>query len=180
MIVAIIAITGLIIAIVALSEAFIVIAEYHHSPASPSTPAPSPQTTLYPTTTPQPTVAPTATSNLSSAVRDNNQTITVNFTINYAFTPVGPAAGPYFTNVLNVTNVSKSNVAITTITYVANANTMYESNGTYYGSGYKVLSPNQTATFDWINPPMLNSITVYYQVANELFYHTINFSPPVA
>jgi hypothetical protein len=159
MIVAIIAIIGLIIAIVALSEAFIVISEYHKSPSSASTPSP------------QPTIAPTAIPNLSSAISDaGNQYVNVSFLV----TP--PQEGSDL-GILNITDISKSNVALITVTYIAFEDGSYFP-GTYPGSGYQFLLPNQTATFDWANAPSypyaeIASITVYYQVANQVYYHTI-------
>ena len=157
MIVAIIAIIGLMIAIVALSEAFIVISEYHKSPSSASTPSP------------QPTIAPTATPNLSSAISDaGNQYVNVSLLVTQ------------YLGILNITDISKSNVVLITATYIAVEDGSYFP-GTYPGSGYQFLLPNQTATFDWANAPSypyaeIASITVYYQVANQIYYHTIGSS----
>jgi hypothetical protein len=159
MIVATIAIIGLIIAIIALSEAFIVISEYHKT----STPSP------------QPTVAPTAIPNLSSAISDaGNQYVNVSFLV----TPFQEGSD---LGILNITDISKSNVVLITATYIAVEDGSYFP-GTYPGSGYQFLLPNQTATFDWVNPPSfpssseIASITVYYQVANQIYYHTIGSS----
>ena len=129
--------------------------------------------TLKPTTTPQPTPKPTATPNLSSAKSDMNQYISVN--LSYTISQ----GHPYYrtiTSALNVTNISKSNATITTITYVNIANFTEP----FYESGNQVLSPNQTATFDLVSDfsaPLFNSITVYYQVSGELFYYTLS-NPP--
>ncbi|HMK94976.1 MAG TPA: hypothetical protein VK536_06190 [Candidatus Limnocylindrales bacterium] len=156
-----IAIIALVIAVIALSESYIVISDYHKSPTS--TPTPSPQTTI----------APTATPNLSSAISDaGNQYINLNFSKSSL-----NLGGEVFRElVLNVTNICKSNVTIITITYVAKDG----SNGTWPASGYQVLSPNSSASSGWAtpiqlsSPTSLNSITVYYQVADQIYHHTIN------
>ena len=141
--------------------------------ASTNIPKSTPISTPTPTTTPQPTIAPTATPNLSSAISDvGNQYINVNFSESSL-----NLNGEIFSDlVLNVTNISKSNVTIITVTYVAKDG----SNGTYPASGYQVLSPNSSGVTAWGtptqlgSPPSLNSITVYYRVDNQLYYHTIN------
>lgn len=176
----IIATVALIVAAIALGVAFIVLSESHPSTSTP-TPT-STQPTLTTTGTPQTTPTPTATPNLSSATRDSNQ----NIAVNYAFIAgsFGPEFGPNsFEGILNITNISKSNVIINAITYVANNYTgsTYMSTGTYYGSGYpyygngfQILLPNTTETFNWISPLNLNSVTIYYQASGKLFYHIIN------
>ena len=162
-----IAIIALVIAVVALSESYVIISEYHKATSSSSTSTLSPQSTLYQTITPQPPLAPAATPNLSLATRNNNQTIMVNSTYQ-DYTNFIQGLEVVWT--LNVTDASKSDITIVTITYVGN----YNNTGTYLGSYPKVLSPDATATFVWSDPPEFTSITVYYQVADQLYYRTVN------
>lgn len=163
-----IATMALVLSAVALSESYIVISEYHSSKQTP-TPT-SPESTISPQATPQPTTAPMATPNLSSSIRDNNQNIMVNCTI---FSSDSDFTGLNLLWDLNVTDIGKSDITIITITYAAN-NSGYISNGTYPGTYGQILSPNTTAAFDWLDPPALTSIAVYYQIADQIYYHTIS------
>jgi len=181
MIVAIIAIIGLIIAIVALSALFIVISEYHHSPASPSTPTPSPQTTPYPTTTPQPTIVPTATPNLSSAKPDpDNQRISINITaVNTApFAAYGQYMPIY---PVNITNNGASSIAVVSIIATTN-NGEYNivTNFTYWG-GNQIIAPHSTEQFSNgasnTNGLGMSEIYVYYEVSGQLYHNSFSSAP---
>jgi hypothetical protein len=76
--------------------------------------------------------------------------------------------------VLNITNIGKSKVTILAITYFDSA---VNVTGSYEGNVIQLVTPNQTATYTWYSPPEFSSITVYYQAADQTFYHTLN-NPP--
>ena len=157
MAVALIAVASLIIAIVALSQSYI---------------------RLYPTTTPTPTIAPTATPtatpNLSSAIPDTANYISISVTaINHAHFP-HQWMPSYF---VHITNNGASPMTVVSIIDTAIDD---QTNFTYW-SGNQDISPKTTGNFSASNPyfaelPM-NDIYVYYQVSGQLFVHSLAHVP---
>jgi hypothetical protein len=159
-IIALITVASLIIAIAALSMAYI---------------------RLYPTTTPQPTVtpiaSPTATPNLSSAIPDTANYISINVTaINYGFFPHQYNPNYY----VHITNNHTSPITVLSIIGTANDNINFT-----YWTGNQVIAPNTTSDFtgnDTITSgwPM-NDIYVYYELSGQLFVHSLTPAPiPIA
>ena len=157
MAVALIAVASLIIAIVALSQSYI---------------------RLYPTTTPTPTIAPTATPtatpNLSSAIPDTANYISISVTaINHAHFPHQWMPSYY----VHITNNGASPITVFSIINTAIDD---QTNFTYW-SGNQDISPKTTGNFSASNPyfaelPM-NDIYVYYQVSGQLFVHSLAHVP---
>ncbi len=157
MAISLIAIASLIIAIVALSMS--------HIP-------------LYPTTTPQPTVTPTATPtatpNLSSAIPDTANYISISVTaINHA----------HFTNqwmpsyYVHITNNGASSITVVSIIGTAIDG---QTNFTYW-SGNQDIAPNSTGNFAANNTyyaewPM-HDVYVHYEVSEQLFVHSLAPAP---
>ena len=153
--VALIAVASLIIAIVALSEVNI---------------------QLYPKTTtqPTPTITPTPTPNVTSAIPDNGQRISVNLTaLNTAHLPIqwDPI---YF---IHVTNNGDSSLTVVSIICTAIDD---QTNFTYW-SGNQDIAPNTTRDFSanstyYAGWPM-NDIYVYYQLSGQLFVYSLAHPP---
>jgi hypothetical protein len=144
--IAVITVASLIVAVVALSESYI---------------------RLCPTTTPQPTVTPTATPtatpNLSSAIPDTANYISINVTaINYAHFPQQWMPSYY----VHITNIGTAIDEQTNFTYwsgnqdiVPNTTENFVANNTYYA--------------EW---PM-HDIYVYCEVSGQLFVHSLAHVP---
>jgi hypothetical protein len=173
-VVTLIAVASLVIAIVALSDSYVIISEYHQSPAS-TTPTLSPQTTLFPTTTPQPTVTPTAVAppNLSSAKPDSgNPHISIAIDLyNDGYFPT--QYDPEYN--INVTNTSTLPITVYSIVYT---DPLVSSNETYW-IGNQVLAPHATTTFINGNVGETSQLFIYYKVSSQLFYYTQTYNPTI-
>ncbi len=130
---------------------------------------------LYPTNKPQPTATPTttpiATPNLSSAIPDNGQRISVNVTaLNTAYLPIqwDPI---YFVHVTN-----NGNSPITVVSIIATGN---DQTNFVYWNGTQIVSPTTTEKFSSVNPYdgwNMNDIYVYYEISGQLFAYSL--APP--
>jgi hypothetical protein len=155
--IAFIAVAGFIITVVALSESYI---------------------RLCPTTSSQPTVTPTGTStatpNITSAIPDTANYISISVTaINNSHFPLQWMPSYY----VHITNNGASPITVFSI-----INTAIDDQTNFnYWSGNQDISPNTTGNFSASNPyfaewPM-NDIYVYYQVSGQLFVHSLAHVP---
>jgi hypothetical protein len=131
-----------------------------------------PSTKTQPTT--NPTAAPAATPNLTSAIPDNSQRISVNLTaLNTAHLPIqwDPI---YF---IHITNNGDSSLTVISIICTAIDD---QTNFTYW-SGNQEIVPNATRDFSanstyYAGWPM-NDICVYYQLSGQLSVYTLAHPP---
>jgi hypothetical protein len=131
---------------------------------------------LYPTNKPQPTTTPTATPiatpNLSSAIPDNGQRISVNITaLNTAHFAIqwDPI---YFVHVTN-----NGNSPLTVVSIIATGN---DQTNFVYWNGTQIVSPNTTEQFSSVNPYdgwVMNDIYVYYEISGQLFLYSLAHPP---